>query len=80
LALGFIAGLVLLLFTFASSLLLGGLGFVVMLASAFFFERNLRKMGQVGWADLTKSLRAGGLTIAFGKAGKRMRERFKRGE
>jgi hypothetical protein len=80
LAVGFLAGLVILLASFASSVVLGGLGFLIMLACAFFFERNLRKMGKAGWASFTSSVRAGGLAGGFGKAGKRMRDRFKRSE
>jgi hypothetical protein len=81
LALGFVAGLVILLATFANSLILGGLGFVIMLACAFFFERNLRKMGKAGWESLTSSLRSGGgLAGPVGKASKRVRDRFKRSD
>src|ERR1700676_3382115 len=39
LALGFLGGLVLMIWSFTTSLLLGVLGFLVMLACAFFFER-----------------------------------------
>src|SRR5947199_5773009 len=46
--LGFLAGFVLLVVAFASSLFLGFVGFAVMLACAFVFERNLRKMGRSG--------------------------------
>jgi len=78
LALGFVAGLVLLLWSFTSSLLLGLLGFLVMLGCAFFFERNLRKMGRAGWQSLTTSVRGGSLGSRVGGAGKRVRDRFKR--
>ena len=44
-AVGFIAGFALLVLAFASSLILGFIGFLAMLACAFFFERNLRVMG-----------------------------------
>jgi hypothetical protein len=74
LALGFVAGFVLMIWGFTTSLLLGVAGFLVMLGCAFFFERNLRKMGRAGWQSLTSSLRSGGL----GGAGKRVRDRFKR--
>jgi hypothetical protein len=74
LALGFIAGFVLMIWGFTASLWLGVAGFLVMLASAFFFERNLRKMGRAGWQSLTSSMPGGGL----GSASKRVRDRFKR--
>jgi hypothetical protein len=78
LAMGFVAGLALLLWTFTSNLLLGLVGFLVMLGSAFFFERNLRKMGKAGWDSLTTSLRGGGLSGRLNGASKRVRDRFRR--
>lgn len=80
LALGFVIGMVILLVSFASQLFLGFLGFVIMLVCAFFFERNLRKMGKAGWASLSSSVRAGGLSGSVGRAGKHMRDRFRRSE
>ena len=77
-ALGFIAGLVLLLFSFASSLFLGALGFGIMLASAFFFERNLRKMGRASWQEFTEAMRARGGPL--GETGRKLRDRFRRDE
>ena len=74
LALGFVAAFVFTIWSFTESLALGVLGFLVMLGCAFFFERNLRKLGRAGWQSLTSSMRSGGL----GRAGKRMRDRFKR--
>ena len=78
LALGFVAGLVLLLWSFTTSLILGLAGFLIMLGCAFFFERNLRKMGKAGWQSLTSSLRSGGLGGRVNGATKRFRDRFKR--
>jgi hypothetical protein len=79
-ALGFVAGLALLIASFASSVVLGFAGFLVMLGSAFVFERNLRKMGRAGWQQMTESMRGGNLREYFGSAGKRFRGRFKRDE
>ena len=73
LALGFVAGLALMIWGL-QSLLVAVTGFLIMLACAFFFERNLRRMGRAGWHSLTTSVRGGGL----GTAGKRLRDRFKR--
>ena len=77
-ALGIVAGLVLLVFTFASSLLLGMAGFLVMLGSAFVLERNLRKMGKAGWEQVTQSVRDKGFGDMLGAKTKRLRERFPR--
>ncbi len=79
-AAGFVAGFILLIFTFASSLLVGFAGFLVMLICAFVFERNLRKMGRAGWQQMTETMRAGNLREYFGDAGTRLRRRFKREE
>jgi Protein of unknown function (DUF3040) len=76
--LGFVAGLVLLLLTFTTALLLGVVGFLVMLACLLVIERNVRKLGKAGIDNLTSSMRTGALKNAFGNAGKRWRERWRR--
>lgn len=75
--LGFIGGLVFLVATLSVSYLLAFVGFLIMLACALLFERNLRKLGKAGLEHVSQSMRAGGLKDAFGDAGKRMRDRFK---
>jgi hypothetical protein len=76
-ALGFVGGLVLMLATFATSVILGGVGFFAMLGSAILVERNLRRMGRAGWQALTGSVRASSVRSRFGSAGQRMRDRFR---
>jgi len=76
-ALGFVAGLVLLILTFTRSLWLGVVGFGVMLACSLVVERNIRKLGKAGMDSLTSSMRSGRLGGVFGGA-KRWRERFNR--
>jgi hypothetical protein len=51
-----------------------------MLFSAIYFERNLRNMGRAGWQQVTKSVRAQGLSETLGDTQRRLRERFKRGD
>ncbi len=53
-------------------------GFVIMLASALWFERNARKLGRVGLQQVTKSSRAAGIRDYLGSTGQRMRDRFNR--
>ncbi|HEX2275185.1 MAG TPA: DUF3040 domain-containing protein [Acidimicrobiales bacterium] len=77
-AAGFFCGFLLLIVAFASSLLLGFAGFLVMLASAIVFERNLRKMGRAGWQQVTGTMKANNLRESLGDAGRRLRKRFKR--
>jgi len=79
-ALGFVCGFVLLLVSFASSLILGFVGFLVMLGSAVIFERNLRKMGRAGWRQVSDTMKTHNLRESMGDAGKRIRKRFKREE
>ncbi len=78
--LGFVAGLVLMLVSFASSIILGFVGFIVMLGCAVVFERNLRRMGRAGWRSMTSSLGKGGLQGSLDKYRKRLRSRFHREE
>ncbi|HYV59831.1 MAG TPA: DUF3040 domain-containing protein [Acidimicrobiia bacterium] len=75
---GFIAGLALLLFTFTRVLLLGVVGFLVMLGCLLVIERNVRKLGKAGLENLTSSVRGGALKNMFGNAGRRWRERWRR--
>src|ERR1700694_4655781 len=79
-AVGFVAGLGLLLVSFASSLWLGGLGFAIILFYALVIDRNLRKMGRAGWQQMTESMRARNMGDLLGDTRKRLRERFKREE
>jgi hypothetical protein len=55
-------------------------GFVIMLASAMWFERNARKLGRAGWQRATASLRTGAFREQFGHTTERLRERFHRDE
>lgn len=65
--LGFVAGLVLLVLTFTQVLLLGVVGFLVMLASLLVIERNARAMGRAGLQSLGGSLRTGPLSGMAGR-------------
>ena len=79
-AAGFLMGFALLVTAFASSLFLGFVGFLVMLASAFVFERNLRKMGKAGWHQVTGGFSGGNLREYMSDTRKRMKRRFRRDE
>lgn len=79
-AVGFVAGLAVMVTSFASSVLLGAVGFVIMFGSAVAFERNLRRMGKAGWQSVTAGKKVPGANLkdAFGDARNRMRDRFRR--
>lgn len=78
--LGFLAGFVILVVSFASSLVLGFAGFLAMLACAFVVERNVRKLGRAGLESLTLQMRGARVRGLLGDAGQNFRRRFKRGE
>jgi hypothetical protein len=76
----FIIGVVFMIATLSVSFLLAFVGFLVMLASALWFERNARKLGRAGLEQMTRSMRSSGLRDTLGNTGQRMRDRFKRDE
>ncbi len=78
--LGFVAGFVVLVGSFASSLVLGFAGFLGMLACAFIVERNVRKLGRAGLESLTSQMKGARLRGILGDAGDNVRRRFKRGD
>jgi hypothetical protein len=78
-ALGFLAGLVLLVFTFAKSVWVGVIGFAIMLACLLVIERNIRKLGRAGMQSLTGGFKSGGgMRGFFGETGRAWRDRFRR--
>ena len=79
-ALLFVVGVVVMIISLSTSVVLAFAGFLVMLVAALIFERNARRLGKAGMQQLTQSVRAGGLRDYFVDSGERMRERFKREE
>jgi len=56
-AVGFVAGLAILVAFYSQSVAVGLVGVALMFVSAVIFERNLRRLGRAGWHDFTHSLR-----------------------
>jgi len=78
-AFGLLGGLILLIFTFASSVWVGAIGFGIMLFCSLVIERHARKLGKAGLETLTGGFRAqGGLRGMFGERGRQLRDRFRR--
>ena len=75
---GFVVGIIFLIFTLSTSYWLSFVGFLVMLGSSLVVERNLRRLGRAGLDQMTRSMRGGGLRDVMGGAGARVRERFNR--
>lgn len=73
-AVGFALGLVVLVISFASNFILGAAGFLLMLASAFVFTTNLRRLGR----SLIQGRRTQELSGALGDRGRRLRSRLQR--
>jgi hypothetical protein len=78
--LAFVAGLAFLVGTFSISIFLGVLGFLVMLASAVVFERNLRAMGKAGLSDLHQTVQEQGFPARWAEMRARLEERFRRSQ
>ncbi|HEY6532598.1 MAG TPA: DUF3040 domain-containing protein [Acidimicrobiales bacterium] len=78
--LGFVAGLVALIFTLGTSYLLAFGGFLIMLVSALAIERNARRLGRVGMQQMTQSMKAAGLRDALGNSSARLRDRLRRND
>ena len=76
---GFVVGLLLLLFQLGT-FWLSAVGFLLMLGSAFVFASNLRRMNRGGLSNVARSIRARNFGSAFAEPGKRLRQRFKRGD
>jgi predicted histidine transporter YuiF (NhaC family) len=74
---GFVVGLVILLAAFASSWVLGIVGFVVMTVSAVVVVQNVRRMGRHGLSLLTSELGERGIAERFAETTERMRRRFR---
>lgn len=74
--LGFVAGLAVVLASFASSWVLAVFGFAIMLASAVVFTHNLRRMGRHGWQQLRTSVQARDLGGSLDEQRRRLRRRF----
>ena len=51
-ALGFVAGVAIVVAFYSQSVVVGFLGVALMFGSLVVFERNLRRMGRAGWHDL----------------------------
>ena len=77
-AMGLLVGIVIMVWMLSISYLLSFGGFLVMLVSLLYLERNARRVGKAGLGQMTQTMRGGGLRQMVGGAGSRMRERFDR--
>jgi hypothetical protein len=75
-ALGILVGIVIVVVSLATSLVLGVFGLALLLASAIVFTQNLRRMGRHGLTQLSESVRARNNSGAWEDARQRFRRRF----
>ena len=75
--LGFVVGLLLLL-TQLGTFWFAAVGFLLMLASAFVFVSNIRRLSRGGLSTVARSFRSRNFGSALSEPGRRLRERFKR--
>ena len=75
---GFVVGVVFLWMTLSVHYVVAFGGFLIMLASAFLFERSARQLGRVGLQQMTQNMRGAGLRDYLGSTSTRMRDRFRR--
>ena len=75
---GFVMGVVLMVWLLSTSYLLSFAGFLLMLVSLLFLEHNARRLGRAGLEQMTQTMRGGGFKDVLGGAGARMRDRFGR--
>ena len=78
--LGFFVGLIILLAAFASSWILGVIGFLIMLASAMVLIQNLHKLSRLGLEQMSRSMGTRNLNQAVEELGQRLRRRLGRDE
>lgn len=76
-AFSFVGGFVLLLLSFRTSIVLASAGFVVMLFSALFFERNLRQLDGPILGSFGRALRRRGIGGEISDLHRRIRQHFK---
>lgn len=76
--LGFVVGLVVLLAAFASSWILGVVGFLIMVASAVVLIQNLHKFSRLGLEQVSRSISGRNVNQAVDDFTRRMRRRFGR--
>jgi len=76
-ALGFVVGFIVLVLSFAASLVGGFAGFLAMMACAFVIVGNVRKLGRAGLDSLTTSMKKSRLKTIFGDASKNLKRPFR---
>ena len=77
-AVTFVLGLVVLVMWFTTAIVLGLIGFGIMLASLFVFTTNLRRLGRAGWHDVTNALGSKAPVENLNDGWHRLRGRFHR--
>ena len=78
--LGFVVGVVAMIWLLGRHPVLAFGGFLIMLAAALVIERNARRLGKAGMQQITQNLPGGTVRDYFGNTSQRMRDRMRREE
>lgn len=73
---GFVGGLAILIAGFTQSVILGFVGFLVMVGCAFLFYLNAAKMGRAGLQQVSQH--TGNITEIMGRRSQKLKDRFRR--
>lgn len=76
---GFAAGLAIMIAFFTTSVAAGFIGVAIMFASSIGAAINLKRMGKAGLSDLSRTVNTEGIGQTVGRAGARLRKRFRSG-
>ena len=71
---GFVVGLITMVLTLSVHFVFAFAGFLIMLASALYFEQNARRLGRAGIQHISHTFRARGRRNAFGTGGSNHRD------
>ena len=76
--LGFLLGILIMIFTLSIHVLLSATGFIVMLVAALAFEHNFRQLGKVGLQQRSQKKSNSDVWGLFGSTGEKIRDRFQK--
>jgi len=76
--LGFLLGILIMIFTLSIHVLLSATGFVIMLVAVLVFDHNFRQLSKTGMQQRAQKKRNSDVWDIFGSTGQKMRDRFQR--
>lgn len=77
-ALAFVVGILIMILTLSTHVLLSATGFIIMLVAALVFEHNFRQLGKTGLAQRAQKKNNSDVWSIFGSTGQKMKDRFQK--